>query len=59
MNDDIEAIRIHWLAQNKVLTRIRELHSPVDAGDPDGYLWCGVCRQMYPCLTIKALDGEK
>jgi hypothetical protein len=41
------------------IQRVRELHPPQDAGDPEGFLWCVPCREMYPCPTIKVLDGEQ
>lgn len=86
MTDDIEAIRIHWLAQNEAITRIRELHKPgqekqyttttlhTDGSETyktETVITCDWCQYLidndyysprvapYPCMTIKALDGEK
>jgi hypothetical protein len=67
--DDFPAMRMHWIAQNKALTAIRELHYPVNdggCGDPeccspsDSEDFCIVCGDYgYPCETIKILDGIK
>ena len=44
------------------IKRVRELHKPVeigtDYGDNYGDLGCPICNELYPCLTIKALDGN-
>jgi hypothetical protein len=38
---------------NEALARVRELHYEYpDTGD------CAECNHIYPCPTIKALDGE-
>jgi len=39
---------------NNSIQRVRELHYEyLDAGD------CAGCDHIYPCPTIKALDGEQ
>ena len=69
--EDLSAIRMHWIAQNKALTAIRKLHKPYqpDLLSPN-HLMCEECSGInnggypalfvrYPCPTIKALDGEQ
>lgn len=47
----------------EAIERVRELHKPieigVDYGDNYGALGCPICNELYPCATIKALDGEQ
>jgi len=68
------ATAVQYMELNKQKTeaiqRVRELHKEIDGntsvcGDPDccgeyeeGYIVCGHCYDDYPCMTIKALDGE-
>jgi hypothetical protein len=60
---DWQATAMQYIELNKqkteAIAKVRKLHSPQDAGDPEGFLWCVPCRQMYPCPTITALDGEQ
>lgn len=45
------------------IKRVRELHKAIEVGtqygDNFGDLGCPVCNELYPCPTIKALDGEQ
>jgi hypothetical protein len=56
-----------WLENQRLkaqIERVRELHYRYNAGTacdccespPDD---CAICGDYYPCLTIKALDGEQ
>lgn len=42
--------------QDEAVDRVRELHKPVEN---TGLTECDGCKWIYPCETIKALDGEK
>lgn len=59
--DDLRDERAALAAQVK---RVRELHYPVavSAGDPDNdddlTTACAFCAVVYPCITVRALDGE-
>jgi len=69
------ATAVQYMELNKQKTesiqRVRELHKEIDGntsicGDPDccgeyieNYTICQHCTDDYPCMTIKALDGEK
>ena len=57
---DSYELEIRYLDES--IQRVRELHKPVevgiDYGDNYGDLGCPVCNELYPCSTIKALDGE-
>jgi hypothetical protein len=47
------------------IERVRQIHEPVDLsvvmfGMPEGVDCCLSCApELYPCRTIKALDGDK
>jgi hypothetical protein len=46
----------------EAIQRVRELHKPTDCDCPvhsTDEIWCKNCYQDFPCLTIKALDGEQ
>lgn len=47
----------------QAIQRVRELHKAIEVGtqygDNFGDLGCPVCNELYPCPTIKALDGEQ
>jgi len=39
------------------IQRVRELHAREE--DAESYEICDYCCMLYPCPTIKALDGEQ
>lgn len=39
---------------NETIQRVRELHKPFSKSE----VICDCCACIYPCPTIKALDGE-
>lgn len=42
------------------LTLVRQLHRPrvyVSDGNPSGYNECSECKQLWPCETIKVIEG--
>jgi hypothetical protein len=39
------------------IERVRELHAREE--DAESYEICDYCCMLYPCPTIKALDGEQ
>ena len=41
------------------IERVRELHSREEEEDAESYEICDYCCMLYPCPTIKALDGEQ
>ena len=42
--------------QERIIDRVRELHKPFNW---EGLIFCDACDKLYPCPTIKALDGEQ
>ena len=45
--------------RESAMQRVQELHHPVpqQAGVPSGHPVCDGCGFIYPCATIRALDG--
>lgn len=56
MNPD-HSKHCHCECPDEAIERIRELHKPIT--QTDDLVFCVGCEQEYPCLTIKALEGEK
>jgi len=70
MSDKIETIdvgEVNWNAtavqymelnkqKTEAIERVRELHAREE--DAESYEICDYCCMLYPCPTIKALDGE-
>lgn len=50
-------VRDHYEVKDAV-KRVRELHKSIQL-DPSWGEHCSHCDQDYPCLTLKALDGEQ
>ena len=48
---------VHLGIAKRAIRRVRELHNPVQL-DPEWGEHCEHCDQDFPCVTIKALDGE-
>lgn len=55
-----KAMLLDCLKIEESVQRVRELHRPVPCTDDDGCCQiCDYCGYMYPCVTIKVLDGEQ
>ena len=58
--EEYEAQFDRWLeAHEAAIQRVRDLHKPCDNCDYHVFDHCVSCCRLWPCPTIKALDGEQ
>lgn len=60
--EEFHEATIKSLAMSAAIQRVRELHQPIFEPIMEsqiGVHWCSGCDEVYPCSTIKALDGEQ